>query len=128
MIQISPTDNPPSCIPRQTLIIDDDPVSREALLKIVRLIGLQATAAVSVAEGMRALDPPPHNVVLDLMLPDGSGIDVLRHIRHRRLPIRVALLTGAARPLIARARALQPDAVFVKPVDLRPLLDWLKAG
>jgi two-component system, OmpR family, response regulator QseB len=128
MIQFLFTDQPSIGTALQTLIIDDDPVSREALLKIVRLIGLPANAAVSVAEGLRALDPPPHNIVLDLMLPDGTGIDILREIRRRGLPVRVALLTGADQPLIAQAQALRPDAVFVKPVDLRPLIDWLKAA
>jgi CheY-like chemotaxis protein len=128
MIQFLPTNHPSTGMALETLIVDDDPVSREALLKIVRLMGLPATGAVSVAQGLRALDPPPHNVVLDLMLPDGTGSDILRAIRHRGLPIRVALLTGADQPLIAQAQALRPDAVFVKPVELRPLIDWLKAG
>ena len=112
----------------QTLIIDDDPVSREALLKIVRLTGVQATAAVSVCEGLEALKFSPHNVILDLMLPDGSGIDILRRIRQSGLPTRVALLTGADKDMIEDAESLKPDAVFAKPVDLRQLLDWLKAG
>jgi DNA-binding NarL/FixJ family response regulator len=62
------------------------------------------------------------------MLPDGSGIEVLRAIRRRGLPIRVALLTGDDQPLIAQAQTLRLDAMFVKPVDLRSLIDWLKAG
>ena len=128
MIQFFTADEPPTRTAPQTLIIDDDPVSREALLKILRLMGLQATAAGSVEEGLLTLDPPPHNIVLDLMLPDGTGIDILRQIRRKNLPIRVALLTGADQGLIAQAQALKPDAVFTKPVDLRPLIDWLKAG
>src|SRR4051794_32084438 len=93
----------------QTLIVDDDPVSREALLKILRLMGVNATAAVSVSEGLEALSTPPHNVVLDLMLPDGSGVDVLRRIRQMGLPTRVALLTGADKTMIEDAESLRPD-------------------
>jgi CheY-like chemotaxis protein len=128
MIQFLATDSPPKGAAWQTLIVDDDPVSREALLKILRLMGLQATAAACLSEGIRALQDAPHNIILDLMLPDGSGLDILRQIRQQQLPVRVALLTGADKPLIAAAQALLPDAVFAKPVDLRLLLDWLRAG
>jgi two-component system OmpR family response regulator len=127
MIQFMSSDAPVGTA-LQTLIVDDDPVSREALLKILRLMGMQATAAVSVSQGLEALANLPHNVILDLMLPDGSGIDVLRQIRKDGLATRVALLTGADKPTIADAEVLRPDAVFAKPVDLRLLLDWIKAG
>ena len=126
MIQFVPTEARPEA-GLQTLIIDDDPVSREALLKILRLMGVQATGAVSVAEGLDALNPPPHNVILDLILPDGSGIDILRRIRQNGLNTRVALLTGADKPMIDDAESLRPDAVFAKPVDLRQLLEWITA-
>jgi DNA-binding response OmpR family regulator len=128
MIPTCSNDKLPRGAAPQTLIVEDDPVSRDALLKILRLVGLEAAGAGDVAQGLQALDPPPHNVILDLMLPDGSGIDILRHIRRHNLPVRVALLTGAGQDVVAQARILRPDAVFVKPADLGPLIDWLKAA
>ena len=62
------------------------------------------------------------------MLPDGSGMEILRRIRAEQLPIRVAILTGADKPMVDQARQLEPDALFSKPIDLSRLLTWLNAA
>ncbi len=67
-------------------------------------------------------------VILDLNLPDGLGTELLRHIRDENLPIKVAVTTGVAdRLLMAEVSKLQPDAFFVKPVDLMELMSWMKS-
>jgi DNA-binding NarL/FixJ family response regulator len=64
--------------------------------------------------------------VLDLNLPDGNGIEVLRYARSAGLPARIAVHTGVADPaLLQQVRALKPDALFVKPFDPDDLLAWL---
>ena len=110
----------------RTLIVEDDPTSRDALLRILKMLGFETEAATTVAAGMQALANEPASLILDLMLPDGNGMEILRRIRSEKLPIRVAVLTGADRPMIDQANALQPDALFTKPVDLSKLLTWLR--
>jgi DNA-binding response OmpR family regulator len=65
-------------------------------------------------------------MVLDLMLPDGDGADVLRIVRAKGLSIRVAVATGvndvARLKLVAE---LNPDIVLIKPVNLQELLEIL---
>lgn len=58
----------------------------------------------------------PLCVLLDL--PDGNGVEVLRHVLAERLPVRVAVTTAASDPeMLDAVRQLEPDAFFLKPVD-----------
>jgi len=113
---------------QRTLIVEDDTISRESMVKIFKMLGIEALGAASVSEGFSALEQLPQTLVLDLMLPDGNGIQILRHIREKQLPIRVAILSGADKPMIAEAQQWNPDVMFTKPVDLPKLLSWLKAA
>jgi DNA-binding response OmpR family regulator len=110
----------------RTLIVEDDLTSRDAMLRILKMLGIEAEAAPTLREGLEALDRNPGALILDLMLPDGNGMEILRRIRQQKLPIRVAVLTGADRPMVEQANLLRPDALFTKPVDLTRLLTWLR--
>jgi two-component system OmpR family response regulator len=112
----------------RTLIVEDDATSRDAMLRILRMLGFKVEAAATMGEGMEALSREPATMILDLMLPDGNGMEILRRVRTEGLPIRVAVLTGADRPMIEAANRLGPDALFTKPVDLTKLLTWLRAA
>ena len=112
----------------QTVIVEDDVSSRKALVQILTMRGIAAVGVSSLAEALAALACRPESVILDLMLPDGNGIEVLRRIRQTGLAIRVAVLSGADKPMIAEAEKLGPEAVFSKPVDMGRLLAWLKGG
>src|SRR5262245_47560309 len=63
------------------LIVEDDWAARKAITLILKKRGFAVSEAGSVADAFRGLGPPQHHppewVLLDLMLPDGSGIDVL---------------------------------------------------
>ncbi len=114
----------------RTLIVEDDVSSRNALSSILNILGHEVKTAATVGDALLQLDDLPDEalpgtVLLDLMLPDGNGMEVLRQIRAQQLPVRVAILTGADLPMIEEARKLQPDAVFTKPVDASRLLQWL---
>ena len=70
----------------------------------------------------------PSHVLLDLMLPDAGGIVLLRAMRRRNVPVRLALVTGAGpeSPAVRDAMRWQPDAVFHKPVDFKQIEEWLE--
>lgn len=111
----------------RTLIVEDDPSSSYALRKLVEYYGHEAAVAETLADALAQLAWRPCCLVLDLMLPDGSGTEVLRRVRDSRLPVRVAVVTGAADPvLIDDARRLRPEAMFIKPVDMEQLLPFLQ--
>jgi CheY-like chemotaxis protein len=105
-------------IARRVLVVEDDRVSRRALSRLFAARGWEVAEAATLAEGFEALDPPPSCIVLDLMLPDGDGAELLRHVRATGLPTRVVVATGIEdqRRLQAIAR-LRPDSLIRKPID-----------
>jgi len=74
-----------SSIPERStrvLVVDDEEQIRRALRTILRTRGYQVDeAATGEAALLAAIDRPPDLVVLDLMLPDMTGIDVCRELR-----------------------------------------------
>jgi CheY-like chemotaxis protein len=111
---------------RRTLIVEDDRVSRTALVKILEQMGHEMDTAVTVAEGLSKLGQSPECVLLDLMLPDGSGVALLERIRRDALPIRVAVTTGTSdREMLEAVKRLKPDALFLKPLHLPDIARWL---
>ena len=114
---------------KSVLIVEDDGDSRDALVQLCRRTGHRCFSAANRAEALAVLiSRPPDAIVLDLMLPDGSGLEVLRVVRTHRFPLRVAVVTAASDPhLLAEAQRLKPDAMFRKPVDFADLRAWLDA-
>lgn len=113
----------------RTLLVEDDLDTCEALSRILRRRGYEIDCANSVREAMAKLAAEPEAMVLDLMLPDGNGIDVLRRVRESGMPVRVAVATGAGDTnLMSDAILLKPDAFFTKPIDATELVSWLSSN
>ena len=108
------------------MVVEDDVSSRNAMMLLLKHFGFHGLAAGSVSSAMSQLASEPAVMILDLMLPDGNGSEVLEHVRRTNLPIRVAVATGTAdwRSMVDEAR-LKPDAVFVKPLDFNQLVRWI---
>jgi CheY-like chemotaxis protein len=88
-------------------------------------LGFVLSEAATVAQALRALENRPQWVLLDLMLPDGSGIEVLRKIKSEKAPTRVIVITGCGPALRRQALDLKPDHLFTKPIDVNRLIDLL---
>jgi CheY-like chemotaxis protein len=112
----------------RTLIVEDDPTSRDRLSQLLRMTGHEVTTAGDGSAAIAEVTAQrPDCVILDLMLPDVSGVEVLRVIREKKLPIKVAVYSAAADlhrfPGLAE---LKPDAIFAKGTDLARLRAWLE--
>src|SRR3982074_851422 len=90
------------------LVIDDEADIRESLDTLLTLEGYSVDLAQNAAEGLRALDSRGYDLVLlDLMMPDRSGMEVLREVRERDQetplirPRSVGSVEGAAQALKA---------------------------
>ena len=79
------------------LVVEDDKTLSEVLCDELRARGHMAVAAETVAEGREQLKQSDFEVALvDLMLPDGSGIDIVKQIHEDDLPMEAIVLTGYA--------------------------------
>ena len=122
----SPRDVPPR--PLRVLVVEDDPDSLETLLKLCHRLGHTCLTATSRAEALSMLiHQPPDAILLDLMLPGGNGIEVLRVVRAHHFGARVAVVTAADSGMIEEVERLKPDAVFRKPLDFAEVRRWLGA-
>jgi len=111
------------------LIVEDHAPTRNLLRSILARKGHEVTVAETMAEGLALLEFLPDCVVLDLDLPDGPGETVLRRVREQNLSIRVAVSSGcddATRWGIVRA--LDPDAVLMKPIQVADLCEACAPG
>jgi DNA-binding response OmpR family regulator len=108
---------------RTILVVDDEPTLRETLAEALEADGLTVTTA---ADGREALErfraDPPDLVLLDLMLPQLSGIDVCRILR-RESSVPIIMLT-AKDGEIDKVVGLElgADDYVTKPFSLRELL------
>src|SRR5690606_29549215 len=101
------------------LIVEDDPALREVWQVLFTHRGWEVVAVGTLAEGLAALDTPPDYLILDLMLPDGSGEAILQRIRDTGLSTRVAVTTGSdENEQLDAAGELGPAALLRKPVNV----------
>jgi DNA-binding response OmpR family regulator len=111
------------------LLVEDDPRSHSALRRILLGRGWHVDSAMTLQAGRDLLANLPEAVILDLMLPDGNGADLLEQIRAARLDIRVVVATGVVAPSTLEAiQALEPQALLIKPINLDELLRVLEGG
>ena len=112
----------------RVLLVEDHAVSSHTLRRLLVSEGHEVAVARSLEEAEARLGWA-RCLVLDLHLPDGNGIELLRRVRQERLPVRVAVTTGSAgEQLLAEVRALRPDALLIKPIRPAELFAWLAAA
>jgi two-component system, OmpR family, response regulator QseB len=106
------------------LVVEDDRSSRLAMAGILRSCGSEVITVASVAEALSVLRSRPIDaVVLDLMLPDGDGTNVLREVRAMKLSLRVCVVTAVSdSEVLGRVKSFRPDALLRKPIDVNELL------
>jgi two-component system, OmpR family, phosphate regulon response regulator PhoB len=107
------------------LVIDDDPTALKLLQLALGRQGHDVDVARGMAEGKTACQSGGYDLlILDVFLPDGSGLDLLRHLRGElgsTLP--VLLLTGQRQPgFHSRAEAAGASGYITKPFNLVDLL------
>ena len=117
-----------AAMPRTILVVDDEPTLRETLVESLEIDGYRVVAA---ADGREALErfraESPDLVLLDLMLPELSGIEVCRIIRSESA-VPIVMLT-AKDSEIDKVVGLElgADDYVTKPFSLRELSARIRA-
>jgi len=114
---------------QRILVVDDEPQIVRALKVILRGAGYSTEQAESKEEALNAVSVhPPDAMVLDLVLPDGSGVDVCTEVRSwTSLPIIVLSAVGDEREKV-RALDAGADDYITKPFGTDELLARLRAA
>jgi two-component system OmpR family response regulator len=111
------------------LVVDDEATIAELLSGCLRFAGFDVLTAASGAEAMRAAAAePPDLILLDVMLPDHDGFDVIRRIRSGGLRVPVIFLT--ARDEVhdrVTGLALGGDDYVTKPFALDEVMARIRA-
>ena len=79
----------------RVLLVDDEVEFVSALAERLNLRGFEAQTATSGVEALRKIDAsPPDVVLLDVLMPGMSGVEVLKQIKKDHPQVQVILLTG----------------------------------
>lgn len=114
-------------VPRRILLVEDQPDNREFVQAVLQSDGHRVTTVANVTEAMVQLDGSGEGyevLVTDIGLPDGSGWDLVAHVRASHPRMRVGVVTGWE----PRANAgPTPDFLLRKPVRTSDLLAQVAA-
>jgi len=113
----------------RVLVVDDEPQILRALRTSLRGAGYEVDTAETAEAALTALAlNPPDAVILDLVLPDGSGTEVCRELRTwSKVPVIVLSVVGEEGEKVAALDAGADDYV-TKPFGIDELLARLRAA
>ena len=108
----------------QLLIVDDEVLFAKAVARRLNKVGYQCTTAASLGAAQAVLaQRAPDLILLDMRLPDGSGLDFLQHLRtngHGEVGVVVLTAYGEIEDAV-EAMKLQALDYLKKPIDLEEL-------
>jgi CheY-like chemotaxis protein len=108
------------------LIVEDDPGIRDALADLLHAEGYETDLATNGAEAIDFLETTrrPSAVLVDLLMPGIVGQELLEYLRGDAALASIPVAIFSASPQLAPPGY----AVFRKPLDLPPLLAFLRQG
>ena len=114
---------------RRILVLDDEPQILRALRVVLREAGFEAIPAETAEEALdRASVRPPDAAIVDLVLPDGDGVEVTRELRRwSEMPIIVLSAVGDEEEKV-RALEAGADDYVTKPFDTAELRARMQVG
>jgi len=123
-----PLEEPPAKTGKKTILVVDDSIVIRKMVEIaLEEENYNLQTAVSGKEGLDKLDSTkPDLVILDLMLPDINGIDILKAVKAgHKIP--VIMLSGKDSPqMVEKAKTAGADAFLPKPFKDEELREQIK--
>ncbi len=114
--------------PYHILLVEDEKVIRDFACRRLKSEGYQVSEAENIKEARLVLqNSQPDLIVLDIMLPDGSGLDFCRNLRGiTAAPVLFATSLGEKSQIVQGLRAGADDYI-VKPIDAEELVARVEA-
>lgn len=108
---------------KKILVIDDDESIIWVIKKALEPLGYRITSRTKLASGLRAVAEEPQVILLDLMLPDGDGLEGLREIRSVNPEAIIIMITANAK-MQSTITAMKEGAYdyLEKPFDIEELI------
>jgi DNA-binding NtrC family response regulator len=108
---------------KKILIVDDDIELQNIYIKLLTKAGYDVVAKTTISEGQKALfEQNFQAILLDLMLPDGNGIDWIIDLKENYPAMAIIIITGHADiPLAVEAMRRGADHFLTKPVNFNEL-------
>jgi DNA-binding response OmpR family regulator len=115
--------------PARILVVEDEPAMVAGLRDNFEFEGYEVITARDGVEGLeRALNDSPDIVILDVMMPRMSGLEVCRQLRAKRTAIPIIMLTARGQEVDkVVGLELGADDYVTKPFSIRELLARVKA-
>lgn len=113
------------------LVVEDDESTRHSMAKVIGHYGYQITLAESVAEALEQIrrrervGPRFDFAILDLILPDGSGMEVLEALQSSSKTTDAIVISGSIDEVVLAKTQSAAVAFLVKPVEFAELLSLL---
>jgi FixJ family two-component response regulator len=112
------------------LVVDDDPLMREAMQRLFRSVGMHAEVFASTAEFLQSkLADVPSCLILDVRLPGLSGLDFQSELIKAGIKIPIVFITGYGDiPMTVKAMKAGAIEFLPKPFREQDMLDAVRLG
>lgn len=105
------------------LVVDDDRAIRRLLVTALGRVGVDLDEASDGAGAMERLHTKTYDVLLlDMMMPKMSGMEVLARMEHDDIDVPVIVLSAASEQYLGRVNSGKVIRIFRKPFDLDVLV------
>ncbi len=116
---MSPAGTPAHASPYRALIVEDDPAIRRLVEKLLTRHNIQIDSAADGKTAMSKLLTGKYSVmVLDLMLPEGNGFDVIDFVKERNVDLPIAVVSAVSQQALTRLDLDVVKLVISKPFDV----------
>jgi len=117
----------PAGQPLHVLLVEDHNDTRRVLVKLLASFGCSVTATASVKEALRVAELEKFDLLVsDIGLPDGSGVEVMRHMRERYNVRGIALSGFGQDEDVQRSRDAGFETHLTKPINLQTLKEVIR--